>query len=164
MALFNWQRRTKGMDNQAIAERFNRLANLMEIRGDDRYRIRSYRNAAEVIETWPTALKKIAAEEGIKGLQTLPGVGKAISGKIIELLERGTFDAWEKLIAETPETTLDLMRVGGIGLKTAATLHQQFKISSLDDLKQFVAGGGLEMVDGIGERSAERIRESLKHL
>lgn len=164
MRLFNWKRRTKRMNNEAIAERFKRLANLMEIRGDDHFRIRSYRNAAEVIETWPTALKKIAAAEGAKGLQTLPGVGKAISSKIIELLDKGTFDAWEKLTAETPETTLDLLRVGGIGLKTAATLHQQFKISSLDDLKKFVAGGGLEMVDGIGERSAERISESLKRL
>jgi DNA polymerase (family 10) len=152
------------MDNEAIAERFNRLANLMEIRGDDRYRIRSYRNAAEVIETWPTPLKKIAAEEGIKGLQQLPGVGKAISGKIVELIEKGTFDAWEKLTAETPETVLDLMRVSGVGIKTAATLHQQFKIASLNDLKQFVAGGGLEMVDGIGEKSIERIQESLKRL
>lgn len=164
MSLFNWKRRAIRMDNEAIAERFTRLANLMEIRGDDRYRIRSYRNAAEVIETWPTPLKKIAAEEGIKGLQSLPGVGRAISGKIIELIEKGTFDAWEKLTAETPETALDLMRVGGIGIKTAATLHQQFKISSLDDLKKFVEGGGLEMVDGIGEKSVERIRESLKRL
>jgi len=152
------------MNNEAIAERFNRLANLMEIRGDDHYRIRSYRNAAEVIETWPTPLKRIAAEEGIKGLQQLPGVGKAISGKIVELIEKGTFDAWEKLTAETPETVLDLMRVSGVGIKTAATLHQQFKIASLNDLKQFVAGGGLEMVDGIGEKSIERIRESLKRL
>jgi DNA polymerase (family 10) len=152
------------MDNEAIAERFSRLADLMEIRGDDRYRIRSYRNAAEVIETWPTPLKKISSEEGTKGLQSLPGVGKAISSKITELLERGTFDAWEKLILETPESTLDLMRVSGIGIKTAATLHQQFKIASLDDLKKFVEGGGLEMVDGIGEKSMERIRESLKRL
>ena len=152
------------MDNEAIAERFTRLANLMEIRGDDRYRIRSYRNAAEVIETWPTPLRKIASEEGIKGLQELPGVGKAISGKIIELLEKGTFDAWEKLTAETPATALDLMRVSGVGIKTAATLHQRFKIASLDDLKQFVAGGGLEMVDGLGEKSIERIQESLKRL
>ena len=152
------------MNNEAIAERFYRLANLMQIRGDDPFRVRSYRNAAEVIETWPTPLKKIAAEEGAKGLQELPGVGKAISAKIIELLDKGTFDAWEKLTAETPETTLDLLRVGGIGLKTASTLHQQFKISSIDDLKKFVEGGGLEMVDGIGERSAERIRESLKRL
>lgn len=152
------------MDNEAIAERFKRLANLMEIRGDDQFRVRSYRNASEIIETWPTPLKQIAREEGVKGLQQLPGVGKAISGKIVELLEKGTFDAWEKLTAETPETTLDLLRVGGIGLKTAATLHQQFKISSLDDLRRFVEGGGLEMVDGVGERSAERIRESLKRL
>lgn len=152
------------MNNEEIAERFSRLANLMEIRGDDPFRIRSYRNAAEVIETWPTPLKRIAAEEGAKGLQTLPGVGRAISGKIVELLEKGTFEAWEKLTTETPESTLDLMRVGGIGLKTAATLHQQFKISSLDDLKKFVAGGGLEMVDGVGEKSAERITESLKRL
>jgi DNA polymerase (family 10) len=152
------------MNNEAIAERFTRLAKLMEIRGDDTFRIRSYRNAAEVIETWPTPLKAIAEEEGVKGLQTLPGVGKAISSKIMELLGTGTFEAWEKLTVETPETTLDLLRVGGIGLKTAATLHQQFKISSLDDLKRFVAGGGLEMVDGVGEKSAERITESLKRL
>ena len=154
----------KLMDNEAIAERFNRLANLMEIRGDDRFRIRSYRNAAEVIETWPTPLRLIAAEDGAKGLQAIPGVGKAISGKIIELLEKQTFEAWEKLVSETPETVLDLLRVSGIGLKTASSLHQQFKISSLDDLKKFVAGGGLEMVDGIGEKSAERIRESLARL
>jgi DNA polymerase (family X) len=152
------------MDNEAIAERFSRLANLMEIRGDDHFRIRSYRNAAEMIETWPTPLSTIAASEGAKGLQAIPGIGKAISGKILELLEKGTFEAWEKLTAETPETVLDLLRVGGVGLKTASALHRQFKISSLEDLKQFVAGGGLEMVDGIGEKSAERIKSSLRRM
>ncbi|MBC7910852.1 MAG: hypothetical protein H7Y30_10160 [Pyrinomonadaceae bacterium] len=151
------------MDNETIARKFYRLANLMEIRGDDMFRIRSYRNAAETIETWPTALSKIAAEEGVKGLQTLPGVGKAISGKIVELLEKGTFEAWEKLTEETPETALDMLRVGGIGIKTAAALHQKFKIASLDDLKKFVEGGGLEMVDGIGEKTAERIKDSIAH-
>lgn len=150
------------MENEAIAERFQRLANLMEIRGEDQFRIRSYRNAAEMIETWPTPLERTARDEGAKGLQAIPGVGKAISAKIIELLERGTFEAWEKLTAETPATTLDLLRVGGIGIKTAATLHQKFKISSIDDLKKFVAGGGLDLVDGIGDKSAERIKESLK--
>ena len=164
MRLFKRRWSATLMDNETIAERFNRLANLMEIRGDDRFRIRSYRNAADIIETWPTEMKKIAEEEGAKGLQTIPGVGKAISGKIIELLDKGTFEAWEKLKEETPETVLDLLRVSGIGLKTAATLHQQFKIASLDDLKKFAAGGGLEMVDGVGEKSAERIRESLKYL
>jgi DNA polymerase (family 10) len=149
------------MDNEAIAGRFYRLADLMEIRGDDMYRVRSYRNGAATIETWPTALSKIAAEEGVKGVQTLPGVGKAISAKVIELLEKGTFAAWEKLTSETPATVLDLLSVDGIGIKTAATLHQRFRISSIDDLRKFVEGGGLVMVDGIGEKSAERISESI---
>lgn len=149
------------MTNEDIALRFERLATLMAIRGDDPFRTRSYRNAAEVIETWPTPLERIAREEGLKGLQSLPGVGKAISAKIVELVERGTFEAWEKLTAETPETVLDLLKVEGIGMKTAASLHQQFRISSLEDLRQFAEGGGLEMVDGIGEKSAARIKRSV---
>ena len=56
---------------------------------------------------------------------------------------------------------LDLLELPGVGPKTAATLHQKFKIASLDDLKEFIQGGGLEMVDGIGPRTAERIKVSL---
>lgn len=150
------------MDNEAIARRFYRLAGLMEIRGDDPFRLRSYRNAAEVIEVWPTSLKEIAEKEGVAGLQEIPGVGKAIAGKVIELLEKGTFDAWERLTAETPESVLDLTEVPGIGPKTAALLHQRFKVSSLADLKTFVTSGGLDMVDGIGPKTAEKIKEALE--
>jgi len=117
------------MDNGAIARRFYQLAALMEIRGDDPFRLRSYRNAAEAIEVWPTALKRIAEKDGMAGLQTIPGVGKAIAGKVVELLDKGTFDAWERITAETPATVLDLMEISGIGPKTAALLHQKFKIS-----------------------------------
>jgi DNA polymerase (family 10) len=152
------------MTNEELARRFGRLALLMEIRGDDKFRVRSYRNAAETLETWPSAVEQIAREEGLKGLQALPGVGKAISGKIVELLERGTFDAWEKLKAETPETVLDLLEVEGVGPKTAATLYQQFKISSLEDLRKFVEGGGLDLLDGVGEKTAERIARSVERL
>ncbi|MDT5272833.1 MAG: polymerase [Acidobacteriota bacterium] len=152
------------MTNEELARRFGRLALLMEIRGDDKFRVRSYRNAAETLETWPSSIAGIAREEGQKGLQTLPGVGKAISGKIVELLERGTFDAWERLKEETPETVLDLLEVEGVGVKTAATLYQQFKISSLEDLSKFVEGGGLDLVDGVGEKTAERIARSARAL
>ena len=149
------------MNNEEIARRFHRLSALMEIRGDDPFRLRSYRNAAEAIEVWPTPLKEIAEKEGVAGLQEIPGVGKAIAGKVMDLLNRGTFDAWERLTAETPETVLDLTELPGIGPKTAALLHQRFKVSSLPELKAFVEGGGLEMVDGIGPKTAERIKEAL---
>jgi DNA polymerase (family 10) len=149
------------MDNKEIARRFYRLAALMEVRGDDPFRLRSYRNAAEAIEVWPTALKEIAEQEGVAGLQEIPGVGKAIAGKVVDLLTKGSFDAWDRLTAETPETVIDLLDVPGIGPKTAALLHQRFKVSSLADLKAFVTSGGLDMVDGIGPKTAQRIKEAL---
>jgi len=149
------------MNNETIARRFYRLAALMEVRGDDPFRWRSYRNAAEAIEVWPTPLKEIAEKDGMDGLQEIPGVGKAIAGKVMDLLSKGTFDAWERLTAETPETVLDLLEIPGIGPKTAALLHQRFKISTLDDFKAFVASGGLDMVDGIGPKTAEKIKEAL---
>ena len=152
------------MTNEEIARRFERLALVMEIRGDDKFRVRSYRNAAEIIETWSSPVERIAREEGLKGLRTLPGVGKAISGKIVEILERGTFNAWELLKEETPETVLDLLEVEGVGVKTAATLYQKFKVSSLEDLRTFVEGGGLDLVDGVGDKTAERIRASVARL
>ena len=149
------------MENEEIASRFNRMASLMEVRGEDTFRIRSYRMAAEAIETWPTPMQTIAAQDGLAGLLEIPGVGKALAGKIIELIDTGTFAAWEKLTAETPATVLDLLELPGIGPKTAATLHQKFRITSLDELRKFVAGGGLEMVDGIGPKSAARIKSAL---
>lgn len=152
------------MDNEEIARRFNRMASLMEVRGEDPFRLRSYRMAAEAIETWPTPMTDIAASEGLVGLLEIPGVGKALAGKIIELVETGTFEAWEKLTQETPATVLDLLELPGVGPKTAAMLHQKFKIASLDDLRKFAEGGGLEMVDGIGAKTAERIITSLNRL
>ena len=107
-------------------------------------------------------MKEIADKEGLAGLQEIPGVGKAIAGKVIELLEKGSFDAWDRLIAETPESVLDLTEIPGIGPKTAALLHQRFKVSSLADLKTFVHSDGLRMVDGIGPKTAEKIKEALE--
>ena len=150
------------MNNAEIASRFERLGQLMTIRGEEGFRTRAYRNAAGTIAAMQTPLAEIARREGLKGLQEIPGVGKAISAKILELIERSTFEAWERLTAETPETTLDLLTIDGIGIKTAAALYQRFKISSLDDLRKFVEGGGLELVDGIGEKTAERIKRNAK--
>ena len=149
------------MTNEEIARRFNQMASLMEVRGEDPFRLRSYRMAAEAIETWPTPMAEIAREQGVAGLLEIPGVGKALAGKIVELVETGTFDAWERLTSETPATVLDLLNLPGIGPKTAAMLHQKFKITSLADLRTFAAGGGLESVDGIGPKTAERIKASL---
>jgi DNA polymerase (family 10) len=150
------------MTNTEIAERFRRLADLMELRGDERFRIRSYREAAENISAWLTPLSKIGADDGVKGLQAIPGVGKAISTKIMDLLTTGTFPAWERLTTETPVSVLELLEVPGIGIKLAAQLYKRFKVASREDLRQFAAGGGLEMVDGLSAASAKAIIAALQ--
>ncbi len=152
------------MTNEQIARRFNQMASLMEVRREDPFRLRSYRMAAEAIETWPTEMSEIAQQQGLAGLLEIPGVGKALAGKIVELVETGTFEAWEKLTAETPATVLDLLELPGVGPKTAAMLHQKYKIASLDDLRKFAEGGGLEQVDGIGQKTADRIKKNLDRM
>src|SRR5437764_15389179 len=128
------------MDNEEIARRFNRMASLMEVRGEDAFRIRSYRMAAEAIETWPTPMKEIVDQDGAAGLQEIPGVGKAIAGKIVELLDRGTFDAWEQLTTETPAPVLDLLELPGRRPHTAAIVHLQLQIDSFAALRKHAAG------------------------
>lgn len=149
------------MNNAEIADRFARLGQLMTIRGEDNFRIRAYINAAETIRAMTTSVLDIAGRGGAKELQAIPGVGRAISAKIVELAERGTFEAWERTTAETPESVLDMLGVDGVNVKLAATLYQRFKISSVDDLRQFVAGDGLELVDGVGEKIVARIKKAV---
>lgn len=150
------------MNNAEIADRFARLGQLMTIRGEDGFRIRAYNNAAEMIRAMTTPVIDIARRGGAKELQQIPGVGRAISSKIVELVERGTFEAWERTTSETPETVLDLLKVDGVNVKLAAVLYQRFKISSVDDLRRFVEGDGLELVDGVGEKIVARIRKAVR--
>jgi len=152
------------MTNLEIAEVFRRLANLMELREDNPFKIRAYRTAAETIEDAQTPLADMLSAGGVSRLRELPGIGEAISKKIVDLLATGTFKAYEEVKAEIPETTLDLLKVEGIGMVTLKVLHRQFQLTNLPDFAKFVAGGGLNSVPSFGEKSQQRIRRSLETL
>jgi DNA polymerase (family 10) len=152
------------MTNQEIAGVFRRLADLMELGEENPFKIRAYRTASETIEDTTTPLAEMVSEGGVARLRELPGVGEAISRKILELLETGAFKAYEEIKAKIPETTLDLLKVDGVGLKTLQLLYQRFQITNLDDFAKFVEGGGLNSVPHIGEKTQDRIRASLKKL
>lgn len=149
------------MTNEEVAAIFRRLADLMELRDDNPFRLRAYRNAAEVLEDLNTPLAEIVEVSGAAALRDLPGIGSAISGKIIEIIETGTCRAYEEIKREIPESVLDLLRVEGIGMKTAQILFRQFKITSLDDLAKFVRGGGLQSVPHLGDKAQSRIAASV---
>ncbi len=152
------------MNNREIAAIFYRIADLMEFRDDNPFKIRSYRAAAETIEATATPLAEMAAEGGAASLRQLPGVGEAISKKIVEILETGSCQFYEELKAEIPLTVLDLLKIEGIGMKTAQILYRQFRITNLDDFEKFVEGDGLQSVPRLGQKAQQRIRASLKRL
>jgi DNA polymerase (family X) len=150
------------MTNQAIAATFRRLADLLELRDENPFKIRSYRTAADTIEDAPEPLADMLSAGGLPALKTLPGVGDAISKKIAELLATGSFKLYREVTAEIPESTLDLLRIEGVGIATLKILHQQFQLTNLEDFAKFVAGGGLASVPGLGEKTQARIRHSLE--
>ena len=152
------------MTNQEIADVFRRLADLMELGEDNPFKIRAYRAAAETIEDTMTPLAEMISEGGVARLRELPGVGEAISKKVVELLETGTFKAYEDVKAKIPETTLDLLKVAGVGLKTLQLLYHRFQINNLDDFAKFVEGGRLSSLSHLGEKTQDRIRASLREL
>ncbi|MFL6274942.1 MAG: DNA polymerase/3'-5' exonuclease PolX [Blastocatellia bacterium] len=151
------------IDNRDVAGVLERIADLLEFKDENPFKLRSYRVAAESIAEMSQPVAEIAAR-GAAALQELPGIGKSLSAQIIEIIETGTSSFFEELKEEIPESVLELRRVSGIGLKTSQLLYQDFGIKSLDELKAFADGGGLESVSGLGDKTVKRIQSSLARL
>jgi len=149
------------MDNQYIARILSRIADLMEFKDENPFRVRSYRAAAETIDTWPADIAGMVEDGRAEDLQNIPGIGKAISGKIVEIVNTGTCQYMEELKKEIPETVLDLLRISGIGIKTARLLYHDFGITDLEHFAAFAEGGGLKMVKGLGPKSINKILNSI---
>ncbi len=152
------------IDNVYVARLFGLIAEMLEFKDENPFKIRSYRMAAEAIGEMQTQVADIAARGGAAELQKIPGIGKSISGQIIEILDTGRSSYFDELTKDIPRTVLDLRRVSGIGLKTAQLLYRDFGIKSLEELKAVAEEGGLVSVPGLGEKSIGRIERSLVRL
>jgi DNA polymerase (family X) len=152
------------IDNHYVASLIGRIADILEFKDENPFKIRSYRMAAETIDAMGTSIVDIAARGGAAELQKIPGIGKSISSQIVEIIETGRSAYFEELTVDFPVTVLDLRTVSGIGLKTAQALYRDFGVKSLQDLKGFSEGGGLLRVPGLGQKSAARIKRSLERL
>ncbi len=103
--------------NEDIAQLFENMATLLEMNGDSVFKIRAYQRAARTIENLSLPLSQAVAED--EDLKKIPGIGKAISDKIQELLKTGKVSAYERLVAELPKGVLDLMAIPGIFFRSA---------------------------------------------
>ncbi len=152
------------IDNSDIKSVLERIADLLEFKDENPFKLRSFRVAAETIAELEQPLAEIAARGGAIALQEIPGIGKSISAQILEIIQTGTSSYFESLKEEVPETVLELRRVSGVGLKTSQMLYRDFGIKSLDELKSFADGGGLASVPGLGEKIINRIKSSLDRI
>jgi DNA polymerase (family 10) len=146
------------VDNKAIAQVLGQIADLLEIKGDNAFKIRAYRSAADVVATWPDAVARMDAQQ----LRAIPGVGKDLAGRIRELGETGASPYHQELLAQFPPTILDLLRLQGVGPKTVAMLYSTLNIATLDDLAAAARAGRLRSLKGMGAKKEAQILKSIE--
>jgi len=148
------------LKNQEIAKIFNEIADLLELKGENPFRIRAYRRAAMQIEGLPKDVSQVTEEELIK----LPGIGKDLAGKIKEYLNQGKIELHEELRKEFPETFLTLLQVPGLGPKTAKLVYEKLKIKDINQLEEAARTGRLRTLPGIREKTEENILKGIEFL
>ena len=134
------------MDNHPIAQVFSEIADLLEIKGENVFKIRAYRSAADTIDAWADPVARMDEKQ----LLELPGIGKDLAKKIRELADTGTCRFHQDLLLEFPPTILDLLRLQGVGPKTVALLYSALNIRSIDELVDAAKAGRLRALKGMG--------------
>jgi len=150
------------MKNAAIAKVFQDMADLLELKGENVFKIRAYQRAARAIEYLPKEIE-IMLQEG-EDLQTIPGVGEAIAKKTIELVNTGKLGAYEELKAQFPEGITKLLEIPGIGPKTANRLSIELGIMSVDELEQAIKDGRVAKLFRLGDKTADNILQQIQAL
>jgi DNA polymerase (family 10) len=146
------------LDNQGIARILGEIADLLEIKNENPFKIRAYRNGADIVANHPHQLASLAPEE----LRGIPGIGKDLAARIREIAETGACTYHQELVAEFPPTVLDLLHLQGVGPKTVATLYRELQVRTLDDLEAAARSGRVRAIRGMGPKKEELILKALE--
>jgi DNA polymerase (family 10) len=148
------------MKNQQIATIFNEIAELLELKGGNSFRIRAYRRAAQNLDGLAQDVAMLTADE----LMDIPGIGKDLAGKVREYVETGAIAKHEELKKDIPAGVLELLRVPGLGPKKAKLFYDRLKITSAEALKAAIAEGRLAGLSGIQKKTEENILRGIAAL
>jgi DNA polymerase (family 10) len=148
------------MTNAEVAAVFDQIADLLEFRGENPFRVRAYRNAARTIRDLPEAVARIAADPQRK-LSDLEGIGKDLAEKIYTLLGGGSLPMLDDLLREIPESVLAIMRIPGLGPKRVAALHKELHINSFEDLRAACQSHRVRDLHGFGAKTEQAILAGL---
>jgi len=149
------------MENTEFAKIFWEIAELLELKAENPFKIRAYQKAAQNIEGLSENLADIYQKGGLKTLEEIPGIGAHIAGKIEDLIKTGIQKDHQKLLKEFPRGFIEMMRVPGIGPKTALLLRKKLKIDTADKLRKAVEKGRLKGLPGFREKKVENIKKGI---
>lgn len=152
------------MENPEIARVFHEIADLLEIKGGDVFRIRSYRNAGLVVEGLSESLRSLYEKKGEDGLKHIPGIGESTRAKVIEMLTAGRCSYHDELLKEIPAGMLEMIRVASLGPKKAALLHKELGISTIDELERAAKEEKIRELTGFGEVTEKKILKGIEDL
>ena len=145
--------------NNDVAAIFDELADLLEIKGENPFRVRAYRNAARTVAGLSRSVADLAAEE--KGLDGIPGIGRDLADKIRTIVATKKLPLLEEMKKELPEGLSALMKVRGLGPKRIAALHKALDVSSLADLRKAASEGKIRDLPGFSEKTEQALLEEL---
>ena len=146
------------MKNQEVANFFKRIADMLEIKGENPFRIRAYQKAAQNIENLAEDIALIAQRNE---LDTLPGIGKDLSQKITEIITTGTVQKYEELKKEIPEGLMKIVTIPGLGPRTVKMLYDELRVESIDHLERLAQAHQLQGLPGIKAKTEENILKGI---
>jgi DNA polymerase (family X) len=148
------------MDNRKIAEIFQEMGDILEIQGENRFRVLAYQKAARVISDSPQELRDVYQKDP-KKLEEIPGIGKDLASKIVEMIKTGKCKAHEDMLKHFSKGLLDMLRIRGIGPKKVKLFYGELAIDSVEKLKAAAQSGSLRGLPGMGEKSERDIIKAL---
>jgi DNA polymerase (family X) len=146
------------MTRDEAVQILERIAILLELKGENPFKIRAYRTGAEIVQGYGDDIMRLAAEGKLAGIK---GLGDALRDKLHEMATTGRLEFYEKLKAEFPETLFELFQVQGLGPKKIAALYGELGVGSIADLKRACASGEAAKLSGFGAKTVEKILESI---
>ena len=148
------------VQNAEVAAMFDQAAELLEIKGENQFRVRAYRRAARTIEGLPQSVKSLLSAG--RDLSELPGIGKDLAGKIAEIVKTGHFKLLDTLKKKLPGELGEIATLPGLGPKRVKLLHDKLKVSTLNDLRRVVKTGRLHGLKGFGHTIEDKLSATLE--
>src|SRR5208337_2245001 len=148
------------MDNKAIAGILHETASLLEIDGQDSFRIRSYRNAAEAIEALPQQISELIHEP--KKILEIPGIGKGMLQNLQEIFQQGNLTVHSELLKKYRPTILDLLKVQGLGPKTIALIWSAYQVCDVEGVEKLAREGKIRILPRMGEKQEQKLLKALE--